>query len=168
MGNILLGIWENAPVWVWPLFVVLVIVGVMAMRDRKSSVIPYFFYPLFGLSAVNAVGGLSHVSVSWAAFGISYLIGAAGAFKWQDGLVVERIGWKMTLKGDRVTILILMLIFFSNFVNGVLGVVAPQVQAGLSFAIIFACVLGAGAGSFTGRALRVITLKGRVRSEVRP
>ena len=125
MDQIVLGIWENAPIWVWPLFLVLVFIGLMAMRDRKSSIIPYFFYPLFGLSAANVIAGMGHVPMIWVVFSTSYLIGVGLAFRWQNSLILEKYGWNMRLKGDRITILILMLIFFSNFVSGVIEAVAP-------------------------------------------
>lgn len=166
MSGILLGIWTNAPVWIWPLFFVLVFIGIMAMRTRNSSIIPYFFYPLFGLSAANAIIGLAHSPAKFVIFGACYVIGAAIAFRWQDGLILHKTGWKMRLKGDRITILILMAIFFSNFVNGVVQSVSPQLAQMLAFTIIFAGVIGACSGSFTGRALRVLTFRSRVTSDV--
>ncbi|MGB7243716.1 MAG: hypothetical protein WBC93_16735 [Sulfitobacter sp.] len=161
MREVLLGIWQNAPVWIWPLFFILLLIGFLAMRTRNSSIIPYFFYPLFGLSAANAISGLVHVPTSWTVFAVSYLVGVALAFRWQDGLILQKTGWTMRLKGDRITILILMLIFFSNFVNGVVEAVAPQMREMTVFTAIFASVIGMCSGSFTGRALRVITLRGR-------
>lgn len=166
MSQVFVGIWQNAPIWVWPLFFVLLFIGLMAMRTRDSSCIPYFFYPLFGLSAANAINGLVHVPTSWIVFAFSFLVGVALAFRWQDGLILQKTGWNMKLKGDRITILILMLIFFSNFVNGVLESVAPQLREATVFTIIFAGVIGACSGSFTGRALRVVTLRARSSSKV--
>lgn len=164
MSDILIGIWENAPVWVWPLFFVLVAIGLFAMKTRQSSIIPYFFYPLFGLTAANALMSLSHTPTNWIVFAGFYLIGVAVAFRWQDGLILEKQGWSMRLQGDRITMLILMVIFFSNFVNGVVQAVAPQLYQTAIYTIIFAGVIGLCSGSFTGRALRVVTLGDRVAS----
>lgn len=161
MNEVLSGIWQNTPVWVWPLFFVLLFIGIMAMRDRRSSIIPYFFYPLFGLTAANAVITMAHAPTSWIVFAVSYVIGMGVAFRWQDRLVLQKTGWTMFLRGDRVTIWILMMIFASNFVNGVMGGVAPHVQTALGFTIVFAAIIGACSGSFTGRALRVVTLGNR-------
>jgi hypothetical protein len=158
MGDIVSGIWQNVPVWVWPLFIVLVIIGLMAMKPRDSSIIPYCFYPLFGLTAAQAVSGLVHVPTNWWVFAFSYLVGAALAFRWQDGLILYKVGLRMKLHGDRITIMILMAIFCSNFVNGVLEAVAPHWLNYVTYTVLFAGVIGACSGSFTGRALRVITL----------
>ena len=161
MNNIILGIWQNAPIWVWPLFFVLLLIGLMAMRTRNSSIVPYFFYPLFGFAAVNAVTGLAHVPTNWIVFAAGYLAGAVLAFRWQDGLILEKSGRQMRLRGDRITILILMAIYFSNFTNGVLAAVAPDLQSTLVYTVTLAILIGGCSGSFTGRALRVLTLKDR-------
>jgi len=159
--EILSGIWQNAPVWVWPLFFVLLGIGLLAMKTRNTSIIPYFFYPLFGLSAANAISELVHQPTNWIVFAILYMLGAALAFRWQDGLILQKSGWTMRIRGDKITLLILMTIFFSNFVNGVLEAVAPDVIQSLIYSCIFAGIIGACSGSFTGRALRVLTLRSR-------
>lgn len=131
------------------------------MKTRNSRTIPYFFYPLFGLSAAGSIGGLVHAPTNWVAFSISYLIGMALAYRWQDGLILQKTGQRMRLQGDRMTIVILMLIFFSNFVNGVVQAVGPQLLQAAAYTVVFAAVIGLCSGSFTGRALRVVTLGDR-------
>lgn len=161
MSEIFIGIWQNAPIWVWPLFVLLLAIGLLAMRTRESSIIPYFFYPLFGLTAVNALVSLGHVTTSWIVFACCYVVGAMIAFRWQDGLILEKQGWNMRLQGDKITILVLMLIFFSNFVNGVVEATSPKLSDTLLYTAIIAGVIGLCSGSFTGRAVRVVTLGNR-------
>lgn len=99
-------------------------------------------------------------------FSLCYLVGVFVAFRWQDGLILEKNGWKMQVKGDRITIVILMLIFFSNFVNGVVSAVSPQLFETLPYTVVVAGVIALCSGSFTGRALRVITLGNRAKSAV--
>ncbi|MEP4039086.1 hypothetical protein [Pseudophaeobacter sp.] len=161
MSEIFVGIWKNAPIWVWPLFFVLLAIGLFAMKTRNSSIVPYFFYPLFGLTAANSLMGLVHVPTSWIIFACFYMVGLAMAFRWQDGLILEKKDWTMRLQGDKITIIILMLIFFSNFVNGVFEAVAPQVLNTLLYTVTFGGLIGLCSGSFTGRALRVVTLGDR-------
>ncbi len=161
MREIFIGMWQNTPIWVWPLFFVLLAIGLFAMKTRNSSIIPYFFYPLFGLTAANALMNLGHIPANWIVFACFYLIGAVMAFRWQDGLILEKQGWTMRLQGDKITMLILMLIFFSNFVNGVFEAVATQVSSTLLYTVIFAGIIGLCSGSFSGRALRVVTLGNR-------
>lgn len=164
MVQFFVGILQNAPVWVWPLFFALLVVGLRAMNTRNSSIVPYFFYPLFGLVTANALMGLGHTPINWIVFACFYVVGVATAFRWQDRLILEKNGWTMRLQGDKITLCILMLIFFSNFVNGVFEAVAPQVSGTLLYTIIFAGVSALCSGSFTGRALRVVTLGDRAAS----
>lgn len=159
--QIINGILHGAPVWVRPLFLVLLSIGLLSMRHRHSSVIPYFFYPLFGLTAAGSIGGLLHDPLKWIVFGSAYTLGVAAAFIWQNGLIVEKTGMHMVLRGEWLTLLILMVVFFSNFVNGMVESMAPDVRQIGAFTVGFACVIGICAGSFTGRALRVITLGSR-------
>ena len=161
MTQILAGIWQNAPVWVWPLFFVLLAIGLLAMRPRRSSIIPFFFYPLFGFTAANAIGGLAHMPLNWILFALGYGVGIALAFRWQDRIIVEKQGRTLWLRGEKLTLFVLMTIFFSNFVNGVLNAVAPELQTAPLFTVLFALVIGACSGSFVGRALRVVTLGNR-------
>lgn len=128
------------------------------MRSRESSTIPYFFYPFFGLSAAGSVGGLFHVPANWVVFAIFYLIGMGLAYRWQDSLILKKHGQRMRLKGERITLAVLMLIFFSNFVAGVVEAIAPQLLEALLYTFVFAAIIGFCSGSFTGRALRVILM----------
>ncbi len=158
---ILSGIWNNAPVWVWPLFFVLLAVGLLAMRTRSSSVIPFYFLPLIGLVSLSAVNKLAHVPGNWLSFALGYLLGMVLAYRWQDRLILGKSGGVVRLAGERVTLVILLTIYFSNFANGVIGAVAPDLRGMLVFTLLLALVLGACSGSLAGRALRVITLKDR-------
>lgn len=160
-SQILLGIWQNVPVWVWPLFVVLLAIGIFSMRDRSGSVIPFLFYPLFGFTSLGAITALTHTPLNWITFGIAYLIGAILAFWWQDGLVLSKDRWRVRVRGEKITLIILMAIFFSNFVNGVIEAVAAHIRSLPFFTLIFAGLIGACSGSFTGRGLRIITLSSR-------
>jgi len=139
MTQLIAGIWQNTPVWVWPLFFVLIAIGIFSMRDRNSSVIPYYFYPLFGLSAIGTISGLAHAPLNWIVFALGYALGVGAAFQWQNSVILEKRGSRLRIKGERITFIILMVIFFSNFLG--IGI-----------------VIGACSGSFTGRALRVLTM----------
>ena len=49
----------ETPVWVWPLFLLLLAVGLRARHERFVPVGLFYGLPLLGLSALNAVLGLS-------------------------------------------------------------------------------------------------------------
>lgn len=155
------GVFANAPIWVWPLFFVLLGIGIFSSKERDSSAIPYLFYPAFGLTALGSIGDLAVQPLGWQVFTGGYIVAIFAAFVWQDRLVIEKTGWHLRLKGEWGTLLILMTIFLSNFVAGTLNVVASEFAATPGFVVGFAAIIGACSGSFTGRAIRVLSMRGR-------
>ncbi|QDZ01106.1 hypothetical protein FQ775_12365 [Nitratireductor mangrovi] len=161
MIDIGIGVWRNAAIWVWPVFLVFLAAGLWSTRTRDSSVMPYLFSPLLGLLPANAIDALPHFPANWLAFACAYVIGAAFAFRWQDDLILHKHGRHQRLQGDRVTLFVLMLIFFSNLAAGVVSDLAPQFRQMILVTVAFAGVTGACSGSFAGRALRVLSRRRR-------
>ncbi len=145
----------GAPLWVWPLLVGLVFVGLKASKDRTTLTLPIYFLPLLGLLSLNAVNGLSVEPKVWVLFAATYWIGATFGFRFQSSVVLGRSGKSITLKGEWVTMLALMVIFWLNFVGGVFKAVSPDIYTSSGFHLVFAAIAGLVAGSFFGRALWV-------------
>ena len=145
----------ETPVWVWPLFILLVVLGLRARHERMVPIALFYTLPLLGLSALNAVSGLSAGTAIWAVFAAAYGVGAYGGYLVQRHWVLGRVGTKVRLSGESLTLTMMMLVFGANFVGGFLEAVAPQVYAGTLFQGIFAAVVAVSSGSFAGRALRV-------------
>ena len=72
----LMGILTGAPVWVWPLLGLLVIVGLMSIRSRLSRIWPFYLMPLFAVLAIRAVAGMHVAPELWGLFAASYATGA--------------------------------------------------------------------------------------------
>lgn len=72
-------------------------------------------------------------------------------------------GLKMGLRRNKVRIVILMLIFFSSFVHGVVGAVGPQLPASVTYTAIMPVWL-----VYVRVVLRVITLRSRARPVAEP
>ena len=145
----------ETPVWVWPLFILLVVLGLRARHERMVPIALFYTLPLLGLSALNAVSGLSAGTAIWAVFAAAYGVGAYGGYLVQRHWVLGRVGTKVRLSGESLTLTMMMLVFGANFVGGFLEAVAPQIYAGPLFQGIFATVVAVSSGSFAGRALRV-------------
>ena len=152
------GVWENAPIWVWSLLVVLIVIGVMASRDRRSSAIPYFFLPLLGLLSLGSIRDLGFMPFNWVSFALFYTLGAIWGHWLQDRLVLGKNGMRLNLAGEWWTLLVLMLIYFSNFMRGMMSVVSPETLDSLIYTLVFAAVIGAASGSFLGRGLAILRM----------
>jgi hypothetical protein len=68
----------GAPVWVWPLCVVLVLVGLRARRERLAPAGLIYALPLLGLMAVRSVMALPAAGAIWLVFGLAYALGTWG------------------------------------------------------------------------------------------
>lgn len=150
------GIVTGAPIWVWPLLVLLVVLGWRASRRREVPVAVIFALPLMGLLSLRAVHGLEAGALAWGLF-----IAAYGAGGW-SGAVVQR-GWiiakgngRVTLKGEWLTMVQVVTIFAMNFAAEATRAIAPDIEAGPVFPAVFAAVAGAVAGLFAGRAVAVL------------
>lgn len=147
---------SGAPVWVWPLLVLLIVLGLRASRTRTAPVILYLLLPLLGILSLRAVNALPAAQTIWAFFGVAALLGAYGGFLFQRKRVISKSQGRVTLKGEWLTMFVLMLIFWMQFVSGVIKSVSPETYASGNFHMVFASVAGLVAGTFIGRALCLI------------
>ena len=147
----------GAPIWVWPLLFGLVLLGLKASKNREALCLPSYFYPLLGLLSVNAVYALGAGGAVWLGFGVAYLVGAVLANRFQKRVILGKSAKHVRLKGEWLTMAVLMVIFWMNFVGGVMAAVSPATFATIGFQAGFALAAGLAAGSWAGRALRTFT-----------
>jgi hypothetical protein len=147
----------NAPLWVWPLLALLISIGFIATRERTTLIAPLYGLPFLGILSFNAVNALSVSATVWVLFFCTYAIGVWRGFIFQESIILFKSRKHVTLSGEWLTMIVVMTIFWMNFVGGVMQVVAPNVYASTSFHVIFASIAGITAGVFLGRALRLMT-----------
>lgn len=146
---------QGAPLWVWPLLVLLIFIGIKATRDRSAPVWMVYFLPLLGILSLRSVNALPASGPIWGVFLAAYIIGVALGFRYQKTVILGRDGGRVQLAGEWLTFGLLMVVFWMNFVGGVMKSVAPLIYSGPVFPIIFAVFAGMASGIFLGRAARV-------------
>jgi hypothetical protein len=155
MNSMLFSLIVGAPLWIWPLLALLIGYGIRASQDRETSVLPVYLLPLLGLitlhSVVNSFGGVS----VWVAYGAAYLGGAAGGYALQKRWLLARNGWRVTLKGEWITLIVVMTLFWMNYAWSATVVISPDFIAQITIQMAFAVTVGLASGSLLGRALRV-------------
>lgn len=147
----------NAPLWVWPLLALLISFGFVATRERTTLIAPLYGLPLLGILSFNTVNGLTPDASVWVLFFGAYVIGAWYGFVFQESIILYKSRTHVTLSGEWLTMVVVMVIFWMNFVGGAMQAVAPAAYASLTFQAIFASIAGLTAGVFLGRATRLIT-----------
>lgn len=157
--KVVTGILTNAPIWVWPLLIVLIVMGLAATRTRNTLLILHYFMPLLGIIGLGSVRALGFPELVWPTFLGFTLIGAALGFYWQSKWNLDRQRFKVRVQGEWLTLIVLMLIYFSNFADGTVEAVQPALKLTLHYNLVFASIMGLCSGSFTGRSLSVILFK---------
>ena len=71
-------------------------------------------------------------------------------------MIIEKSDRRVAVKGEVLTFIMLMTIFWMNFAGGVLSAVAPEVMASMPAIALLASIGGIVSGLFAGRALRVL------------
>ncbi len=155
----MLALITRAPLWVWPLFFILLFFGLKARKVRVVHVAILYALPLLGSLSLRSVAQLAPPAMVWGLFVLGYLAGGTGGFRFQKKIVLARQGVRVRLAGEWLTLATLMVIFWMNYGSGIIAAVAPATAGALGFQAVFAAVMGAAAGVILGRALRVFRTK---------
>ena len=145
----------GAPIWVWPLLLLLVVVGLRARKRRMAPVALIYLLPLLGVMTLRSIAVMPAGLWIWLVFGTGYGAGILLGHHLQGRWLLGREGNRIDLAGETVTLATMMGVFWANFVGGTFQAVAPDVYANPAFQGAFAALLALCAGIFAGRALRV-------------
>ncbi|MDO8651029.1 MAG: hypothetical protein Q7R66_02430 [Undibacterium sp.] len=167
----------NTPRWVWFLLAALLWLGLSQTRSRTATLQRITLMPL-------AMTGLS-LSGTLAAFGadpqvvLAWLVAVAlMAFLVQSQTLPASTHYDpatrlFSLPGSWVPLLLIMGIFMTKYVVGVLTAMQPALSHEAGFRLGFAILYGAFSGVFLARAVRLWRLvlsagKGAVQPEIQP
>lgn len=151
----ILSILFGAPLWVWPLMFFLIGYGIRASRDRDTSVIPVYVVPTLGFITLNTVVHMSGGPSVWTIYAVAYIAAAVGGYLMQGRWLVSKAGRHVTLRGEWVTMVVVMTLFWGNFGWGVTKVINPEVVSAIDNQMVYGVIVGLASGSLLGRALRV-------------
>lgn len=147
---------SSAPIWVWPLLVLLIILGLRSSRTRTVPTVFSYLLPLMSILSLRSVSALPVAQTIWIFFGAAWLTGSYGGYVFQRKRLISKSPRRVTLKGEWLTMFVLMLIFWMQFGSGVVKAISPETYASGNFHIMFASITGLVAGTFIGRALCLI------------
>ncbi|MBY4893076.1 hypothetical protein KUL25_09900 [Rhodobacteraceae bacterium N5(2021)] len=148
-----MNIFTEAPLWIWPLLAGLVVVGLGALRERRVPTWMIYALPVLVVLALRSVAGLQPALPGWAVFAVVWVGSALVGYRLANRWVIARTDGHVRLRGEALTLVALMLIFWANFAAGVLDAVAPAALHSAIGVGAFAGLLAAASGQFAGRAL---------------
>lgn len=151
---------SHTPAWVFALFFVLLVFGLMQTRSRRVRLIPALVLPagmvVLSLAGVHSSFGLTFVPlVSWA---------IALAFAAYAGYVVfgdEKVRYdaatsKFFVPGSWVPLAVIMAIFFAKYVYAVMRAFDAEAISTPQFVVFLSAVYGLLSGYFAARALNLV------------
>ncbi len=153
------GILQHTPYWVWGVFVLLLVLGIMQSRRRRISrplvfLLPVIMIPL-SFSTIWLTFGLNALAViSWAVGIAAALVLNASLFRAPAG--VGYADGKFDVPGSWIPLLLMMTIFLARFVIGVARAVNPALVASQTFTASVSIVLGFCSGLFAARAIKIL------------
>jgi hypothetical protein len=157
---LLVQILSNTPTWVFVLFFVLLVFGLMQTRTRTVQEVPAFLLPA-GMIALSLLGiyssfGLMIVPLaSWAiALPIAALVWYA-LFR-DKGVEYDANTAKFFVPGSWVPLGVIMVIFFAKYAHGVLQALNADFITAPIFIVSLAAIYGLLSGYFTARAFNLI------------
>jgi len=158
----------RAPIWVWPLLLWMIWEGVSAMRRRTVAIRVYWMLPFFALIAVRGRVEAAAPEIDLPVYIAMYALGVALGYWFQGRVIIERSAKSVVVRGEPVTLIMLMTIFWMNFVSGVIEAISPELMESYVTIAILAAISGAVSGQFAGRALRVLRAPVLVSAEAHP
>lgn len=150
---------SRIPVWVLPVFAILFFIGYRSLHERRVPLIVYYCFPI--LTVIPALQLLQNDPVLPAlmAFAAGIAVGGVVGFYLQGRWIIELERNTILVRGEWVTLLALMLIFWANFANGVIGGVNPELASDAMVVFLIGFLKSLAAASFLGRSIRVLAAK---------
>lgn len=152
----------RTPVWVWPLLAFLIYRGFIASLDREVAFRKTFIIPLvmLALSIQGIVSGFSaspYAAPVWLAF---LAVGSMLAWLGSDpaGMQVHPQRRTIRLRGSWVPMVLMMSIFLTKYVVGVMVAMHPDLRQNAAFVATICALYGIFNGIFTGKLLRIVAV----------
>lgn len=145
----------NSPIWVWPLMVALIIIGMLHTRPYSIGRNRIFIFPITfsitaGIAAFTASNILAVVLGTLAAAWVFIPIGKKLAAR-----AVSHVSENQTLRinGEWLTMALFATIFATRFLGGFVNGVAPELASHWLFDLLLSIPSGAVVGIALGRSL---------------
>lgn len=148
---------SHTPIYVWALLAFLVYRGFLASQDcylslTKMAVIPVVMLVL-ALTSINTRSVLGEAA--WAAWGAGAALAVVLILtRSKSDIVIDRANGAIFQRGSWAPLALMLAIFLTKYMVGVLSVMQPQLVNGLPFALGVSTLYGLFNGIFIGRLAR--------------
>ncbi len=161
----LLQILQRTPPWVFALFAVLVLFGLLQTRTRQITVARVTILPLalIGLSLSGIAGSFGANPYALAAWLAALLTAALlnRAAKWPRKVSYASDTRRFLVEGSWLPLAVMMLVFFTRYAVAVALAMRPELATASWLPIGVSFAYGLMSGAFLARALRIFSARNR-------
>lgn len=158
--TLILQILSHTPIWVYGLFFVLLVFGLLQTRTRTVSKIPALLLPagMIALSLAGISSSFGLTTIPLAAWGMAITIATVVGYTFFRD---RRIHCKATdgtffIPGSWVPLIVMMIIFFAKYVYAVMNAFNAEIISTPMFIGALSAVYGLLSGYFSSRAISLI------------
>lgn len=147
----------HTPIWVWALLGGLLYLGFIQTKRRtvslkRSTILPLAMIALSIFGTVNVFGSSPSILLAWLVAGALTFIIVIRFSNW-TAIQYDAAKQQFTLPGSWIPMMLIMGIFVTKYVVGVMVGTQPAYANKLNFAITFTLLYGAFSGVFLARAV---------------
>ena len=159
MGEFIRQVLKGTPIWAWAILVALIVLGINQLRARVVSRYSVLIAPVIFLFVGLMAAGRGPIGFS--AWALTLIATAAFTFfVWQPtgSARYDARTDRLTLPGSVIPMLLILAIFFLNYVINVALAINPARRSEMIWQVGPAIILGALSGVFIGRALTLFRM----------
>ena len=151
---------SHTPIWVYALFLVLLVFGLLQTRTRTVGKIPALLLPVgmiaLSLAGINSSFGLRTIPL--AAWGVALTIATVVGYTFfrDKRIHCKATDGKFFIPGSWVPLVVMMAIFFAKYVYAVMNALNAEVISTPMFIGALSAVYGLLSGYFSSRAVNLI------------
>jgi hypothetical protein len=148
----------HTPIWVWPVFVVVLLLGARNLWPRERPLVQMFILPavLLILAAVNLTASRANLTLVIPAFVVSFAIGIGVGWNLVPrNVVARRDRGTVRVPGSAAPLLVVIAVLILRYVIGYIYGRWPELQADPALALEFSATGALLAGIVWGRILRL-------------
>lgn len=157
---------SHTPLWVFVLFFVLLLFGLMQTRTRTIGKIPALLLPvgMIALSLAGITSSFGLTTIPLAAWGMAIAVATVVGYTFfrDTRIHCEAADGKFFIPGSWVPLVVMMSIFFTKYVYAVMHAFNAEVISTPMFIGALSTVYGLLSGYFSSRAVNLLKLTRKV------
>jgi hypothetical protein len=150
---------KHTPIWVFGLFIFLIVLGFKQSKERRVKKLLVLPLPI-GMVFLSFFGVYTSFGLAPLPIGVWFITLASMSYFMVEYFPVEKVSFSsisgsFLVPGSWLPFVLMMAIFFTKYIVGVLSVLHPTVVMSAVFVVSISLIYGLFSGMFIARAISV-------------